>query len=86
MNKKNSSFESALKKLESTVEKLEEKKISLDKSVSYFEDGIKQMKICEEHLMGAKSKFTELIKGSDGEFIEELLGDELKTLFDIGDN
>lgn len=48
------SFEEALKKLESIVSKLEEGSVSLEDSVSLYEEGMKLSKHCSEILEKAE--------------------------------
>jgi len=58
-------FENSLKKLESLVEKLEEPDQPLDKSLKFFEEGIKQARFCEKKLGEAEGKIEKLIKEND---------------------
>lgn len=48
------SFEEALKKLESIVSKLEEGSVTLEESVSLYEEGIKLSKHCSDILESAE--------------------------------
>lgn len=47
-------FEEALKKLESIVNKLEENSVTLEESVNLYEEGIKLSKYCSEILEKAE--------------------------------
>ena len=53
MNTKTENFESALKKLEETVEKLEEGTISLNEALTTFESGIHWSRECKKFLDSA---------------------------------
>jgi exodeoxyribonuclease VII small subunit len=55
-------FEEALKKLEDIVSKLEAGDMSLEESLSKYEEGIKLSKICSRQLEAAKSKVELLMK------------------------
>ncbi len=54
MNKKNISFEDALKELEQIVDNLNNDELDLDKAISAYEKGMRLKKICEERLKEAK--------------------------------
>ena len=74
MSKEN--FEESMKKLESIVTELETSNLSLDESVSKFEEGMKLSKQCNKMLEEAEKKITILVKD----------GDELKEeKFDINE-
>lgn len=60
-------FESSLKELEDIVKKLEEGDVSLDESLTLFEQGIKLSKVCQKMLDDAEKKVSVLMSGSDGE-------------------
>ena len=64
------SFESQIENLEKIVAELENGKLSLDESVSKFEEGIKISKECNKTLEEAEKKITILIN-NDGETKEE---------------
>jgi exodeoxyribonuclease VII small subunit len=65
------SFEENMKKLEEIAAELEKGELDLDTSVSKFEEGMKISKECNEMLEKAEKKITMLIKGEDGEVVEE---------------
>ncbi len=65
------SFEEKMKKLEEIAAELEKGELDLDASVSKFEEGMKISKECNEMLEKAEKKITMLIKGEDGELVEE---------------
>ncbi|MBM3212473.1 exodeoxyribonuclease VII small subunit [Candidatus Poribacteria bacterium] len=60
-------FEEALDKLEKIIEELENGKLSLDESLSAFEEGIKLSRICQKYLDEAERKIEILVKGEDGQ-------------------
>ena len=64
------SFESQIENLEKIVAELENGELSLDESVSKFEEGIKISKECNKTLEEAEMKITILIN-NDGETKEE---------------
>ena len=64
--KSSPSFEEALQKLESLVEKMESGDTSLERSLESFEEGMHLIKACREQLENAEQKVQSLIKDSDG--------------------
>lgn len=73
------SFEAALAELESVVVDLERDDLELQESLSFFERGIRLMRICDTHLHHARGKISELLQGEDGEFVEKTLGTSLES-------
>lgn len=67
----NKSFEEKMKKLEEIATELEKGDLDLDNSVAKFEEGMKLSKECSEMLEKAEKKITMLIKGENGELVEE---------------
>lgn len=63
-------FEDAMKELEKIAEELEKGNLSLDESVSKFEDGMKLSKKCSDLLDTAEKKITMLIN-DNGNIKEE---------------
>ena len=59
--KEDINFEDAMKELEKIAEDLEKGNLSLDESVSKFEDGMKLSKKCSDLLDTAEKKITMLI-------------------------
>ncbi|CCZ17830.1 MAG: exodeoxyribonuclease VII small subunit [Clostridium sp.] len=59
--KEDINFEDAMKELEKIAEELEKGNLSLDESVSKFEDGMKLSKKCSDLLDTAEKKITMLI-------------------------
>ncbi len=66
----NINFEDAMKELEKIAEDLEKGNLSLDESVSKFENGMKLSKKCSDLLDSAEKKITMLIN-DNGEVKEE---------------
>ena len=64
--KSSPSFEEALQKLESLVEKMESGDISLKQSLEWFEEGIRLVKSCRKQMENAEQKVQSLIKDSKG--------------------
>ncbi len=64
------SFEEQIEALEEIVEELEKGELSLEDSVSKFEEGIKISKQCNKTLEEAEKKITILVN-QDGEMKEE---------------
>jgi exodeoxyribonuclease VII small subunit len=54
-------FENALEKLESLVEKLEKGNLTLDESLEVFEEGMKLARVCSNKLSKAESRIEQLI-------------------------
>ncbi len=67
-------FEDALSKLESIVEELESGELSLEESLTAFEEGIRLSRICSRRLSEAERKIEILIKGENGELQIENFG------------
>lgn len=59
-------FEELMVKLEEITTKLEGESLSLDESVSLFEEGMKISKECNSKLENAEKKITMLINEADG--------------------
>ncbi len=58
--KERPTFEDALEKLESIVEKLSDQEISLEKSVELYEEGLRLSKICTDTLEQATLKIEQI--------------------------
>ena len=63
-------FEEAMKKLETIANELENGDLSLEESVSKFEEGMKISKQCNDIIENAEKKITVLLQ-KDGEVEEE---------------
>lgn len=65
--KKKISLETAMARLEQIVTEMESEKLSLDKSLKLYEEGIGLVARCSEELESAKRKIKILQQGKDGE-------------------
>ena len=64
--KKTLTFEEAMLSLEDIVKKLEGGGLSLDESLSSFENAVKLVRFCNEKLEAAEQKVKILVEGADG--------------------
>jgi exodeoxyribonuclease VII small subunit len=80
--KKKPGFEEIMAELESITTRLEKDDLSLDKALSYFEDGVKLMRQCEEQLKSAEGRLLELTKSADGSIIEN----DMETTNELSEN
>ncbi len=64
---KNISFEEAMIKLEGEVKKLEGGNMSLDESISAFENAVELVKICNEKLENAERRVRLLTEDANGQ-------------------
>jgi exodeoxyribonuclease VII small subunit len=64
-------FETALKKLEDVVKRLEGGDLSLDDSLKAFEEGVKCAEICTKRLNEAEQKVEVLLRKKNGGFTKE---------------
>ena len=62
---KKQTFENSLNKLETIIEELESGSPTLDKMMQLFEDGMRLMEVCQEHLSEVEGRITTLIKIHD---------------------
>ncbi|MBB5173067.1 exodeoxyribonuclease VII small subunit [Texcoconibacillus texcoconensis] len=60
------SFEEAMNKLESVVEKLEEGDVPLEKAIAMFQEGMELSKQCHNKLQAVEKQMDEIVK-DDGE-------------------
>ena len=60
------SFEEAMLSLEDIVKKLECGGLSLEESLSSFEEAVKLVKICNEKIEAAEQKVKMLVENADG--------------------
>lgn len=72
-------FEKDLELLEQIVHALEEGGLSLDESLSQFEQGIKLSRRCEKALSEAEKKIEILTKKANGELVAEPFEDEAEA-------
>ncbi|QXM07477.1 exodeoxyribonuclease VII small subunit [Crassaminicella indica] len=62
------SFENAIKKLEKTVALLDEGNLTLDETLSLYEEGIKLYRYCNNILNNAEQKINIIINGKETSF------------------
>lgn len=65
MSKEENNFEELMVKLEEITGKLETDKLTLDESVTLFEEGMKISKECNKKLEDAEKRITMLIEAND---------------------
>ena len=71
MKAKTETFESALKKLEETVEKLEEGTIPLNEALTTFESGVHWSRECKKFLDNAGKRIETILKNENGEYVQK---------------
>ena len=64
--KKNMTFEESISKLEGIVKMLEDGNLSLDESLSSFEEAIGLVKVCNEKLESAQRRVKVVVESADG--------------------
>lgn len=64
-------FETALKKLEEAVHRLESGELSLEDSLRVFEEGVKHAALCSRKLNEAEKRVELLLKQRDGSLVTE---------------
>lgn len=60
-NQKDISFEEAMKELEQIVEKLEQGDVPLEKAITYYQEGMKLSKTCNDKLTNVQDKMTQIM-------------------------
>ena len=68
---KNIDFDTAIGKLEEEVKRLEFGNMTLEESISSFENAVKLAGICNERLESAERRVRILIEGADGEVTDK---------------
>lgn len=66
-DKERPTFEEALEKLETIVEKLSDQGISLEKSVELYEEGLRLSKICTDTLEQATLKIEQIDQSNNSD-------------------
>lgn len=69
--KNNMSFEESLQRLDVIVKSLEQGEATLDEALGMFDEGVKLIKDCGKKLDEAEQKVKKLVKGPDGEPLED---------------
>ncbi len=67
-DKKEKSFEAALKRLEEIVSEMEAGELSLDAMLKKFQEGMRLAQFCSRKLEEAEKKIEVLVKKEDGNF------------------
>jgi len=75
------SFEAALKQLEEIVQRLERGELSLEESLTCYEEGIRLSRLCHMKLEEAERKIEVLVKDTRGEPVLDESGAPKKTAF-----
>jgi exodeoxyribonuclease VII small subunit len=75
------SFEAALKRLEEIVQKLERGELSLEESLTCYEEGIHLSRLCHGKLEEAERKIEMLVKDARGEVATDENGAPRKVPF-----
>ena len=70
------SFETAMKRLEEIVRTMERGELPLEESLKLFEEGTALVRSCTKQLDEAEMKIVKLMKGPDGEPVEQECEDE----------
>ena len=71
MNKQDLSFEQSLARLEQIVQAMESGKITLDESLSLFQEGTELIRNCEKLLDQAELRVSKVVAEEDGAPVEE---------------
>ena len=81
---KKGSFEETIKELEKIATELENGDLSLEDSVSKFEEGMKLSKQCNDLLENAEKRITILLKDGEETFYKKYPASEVKIIKNIG--
>lgn len=76
MNQNNTSFESAMKRLEEIVRAMERGDVALDESLKLFQEGTDLVRTCGKLLDDAQLQVEKVVKGPDGAPTFEEFADE----------
>jgi exodeoxyribonuclease VII small subunit len=74
-------FEAALQKLETIVQRLEKGELTLEESLALYEEGIRLSRLCHNKLEEAEGKIELLVKDARGDVILDVQGKPRKTTF-----
>lgn len=69
-------FEQAMKRLEEIVERMENGDLSLDESLSLFEEGIGLSRTCSNRLNDVEGRIQKMVRIEEGKFILEEFGSQ----------
>lgn len=76
MNQNNTSFESAMKRLEEIVRAMERGDVALDESLKLFQEGTDLVRTCGKLLDDAQLQVEKVVKGPEGAPTFEEFADE----------
>ena len=68
------SFEGALQKLETIVQRLEKGELTLEESLGLYEEGIRLSRLCHAKLEEAEGKIEQLVKDARGDLALDAQG------------
>jgi exodeoxyribonuclease VII small subunit len=74
-------FEAALQKLETIVQRLEKGELALEESLALYEEGIRLSRLCHAKLEEAEGKIELLVKDARGDVVLDAQGRPRKTTF-----
>jgi exodeoxyribonuclease VII small subunit len=74
-------FEAALQKLETIVQRLEKGELALEESLGLYEEGIRLSRLCHAKLEEAEGKIELLVKDARGDVVLDAQGKPRKTTF-----
>jgi exodeoxyribonuclease VII small subunit len=74
-------FEAALQKLETIVQRLEKGELTLEESLALYEEGIRLSRLCHGKLEEAEGKIELLVKDARGDVVLDVQGKPRKTTF-----
>jgi exodeoxyribonuclease VII small subunit len=74
-------FEVALQKLETIVQRLEKGELALEESLALYEEGIRLSRLCHAKLEEAEGKIELLVKDARGDVVLDAQGKPRKTTF-----
>jgi exodeoxyribonuclease VII small subunit len=74
-------FEGALQKLETIVQRLEKGELALEESLALYEEGIRLSRLCHAKLEEAEGKIELLVKDARGDVVLDAQGKPRKTTF-----
>jgi exodeoxyribonuclease VII small subunit len=75
------SFETAMGKLEQIVQRLEKGELTLEESLSLYEEGVRLARLCHAKLEEAEGKIELLVKDARGDVATDAEGRPRKTPF-----
>jgi exodeoxyribonuclease VII small subunit len=78
-------FEGALERLESIVQKLEKGELTLEESLRLYEEGVRLSRLCHEKLEEAEGRIEVLVKNARGDVATDSAGRPRTRPFEPGD-